>query len=221
MCATAAGRVDVKICGICDPGDARLAGEAGADWMGVILAPGRSRSQTVAQAGVIFGAASLRRTGVFVDAPAGVVAAAARDLELDAVQLHGAEPLELVRQIRDRVACEVWKAVRVREAADAAHSAKVYGSDVDALLLDGWSPDAHGGVGARFDWKAVAAAGARSDLRLIVAGGLTPENVVSAVSLLRPAMVDVSSGVESAPGRKSAEKVHAFVAAVRGVGISQ
>lgn len=219
MSAAAASSPDVKICGICRPEDARVAGEAGASWIGVILAPGRTRSQTLAQAGVIFGAASVRRTGVFVDASAEVVAAAARDLELDAVQLHGAEPVELVRRIRDEAGCEVWKALRVREPADVARGAALYGGDVDALLLDGWSPDAHGGAGARFEWDAVAAAGAPGHLRLIVAGGLTPGNVAVAVSLLRPAMVDVSSGVESSPGCKSPEKVHAFVAAARGVRI--
>lgn len=221
MSEAASWNVEVKICGICRPEDAQLAGEAGADWLGVILAPGRSRSQTIAQAGVIFGAVSLRRTGVFVDAPVAVMAAAVRELELDAVQLHGAEPVDVVRRIRDEAGCEVWKALRVREPADVARGTEVYGGEADALLLDGWSPHGHGGVGTRFDWHAVAAAGVPADLRLILAGGLTPDNVVAAASLLRPAMVDVSSGVESSPGRKSAEKVHAFVAAARGVRITR
>jgi phosphoribosylanthranilate isomerase len=218
--------VGVKICGVCRAEDARLAASAGAAWIGVILAPGRTRSQTVEQAGVIFDAAaaprdaaSPRRVGVFVDAQTDVVADAVRVLGLDAVQLHGDESLELVRSIRGAVACEVWKAVRVRSAADVTRAARTYASVVDALLLDGWSADAHGGAGVTFDWDAVAGTivdGTGHGLRLIVAGGLTPDNVEDAIRLLHPAAVDVSSGVEAAPGRKSPGKIHAFIAAARG-----
>jgi phosphoribosylanthranilate isomerase len=213
--------VDVKVCGLCRPEDARVAADAGAAWIGVILAPGRSRSQTVAQAGVIFDRAAARRVGVFVDAPAAAVAEAAGALSLDAVQLHGDESPAEVQKLRSLVACEIWKAVRVRDAAAAAADARAYAGMVDAVLLDGWSPVAHGGAGVRFDWSAVAAADAPAGVRLIVAGGLAPDNVAEAVALLRPSMVDVSSGVESAPGVKSAEKIHAFVAAARGVRIEQ
>lgn len=227
------GAVEVKICGVCRAEDARLAALAGASWIGVILAPGRSRSQTVEQAAAIFDAAVAaressppRRVGVFVDASVDVVAGAARMLGLDAVQLHGDESLELVRSIRGAVACEVWKAVRVRGPADVTHAAHTYASDVDALLLDGWSAGVHGGAGVKFDWNAVAGSrGGGVDvgdgLRLIVAGGLTPDNVEDAVRLLRPSVVDVSSGVEAAPGRKSPEKIHAFIAAARGARISR
>lgn len=211
--------VAVKICGLCRAADARAAAEAGAAWAGVILAPGRGRTQTVAQASVIFDAVagSMRRVGVFVDATAAEVLEAARLLELDAVQLHGDEALEVVARMRAEAGCEIWKAVRVRNPSDVGMAARTWRGRVDALLLDGWSPDAHGGVGARFDWAAAAAAGVPADMRVVAAGGLTPENVAAAISLLRPAIVDVSSGVESAPGRKSPEKIQAFVAAVRGV----
>jgi phosphoribosylanthranilate isomerase len=213
--------VDVKVCGVCRAEDARVAAEAGAACIGVILAPGRSRSQTIANAAVIFEAAPVRRVGVFVDAPESELIAAARGLALDAVQLHGDESVELVRRIRADVGCEVWKALRVRNAAGFTQGAHEYGNDVDALLLDGWSPGVHGGGGVRFDWNAVAAAGAPDDVRLIIAGGLTPENVAAAVSLLRPSMVDVSSGVEAVPGRKSPARIHAFIAAARGARNSQ
>ncbi|MGH7446585.1 MAG: phosphoribosylanthranilate isomerase [Longimicrobiales bacterium] len=208
--------VEVKICGVCRAKDARAAADAGAAWVGVILAPGRRRSRTMAQAAVIFEAVPVRRVGVFVDAPADVVIAAAGALALDAVQLHGDEPVELVRRIRDAVEAEVWKALRVQGTADFAHGAAAYAHWTDALLLDGWSADAHGGAGARFDWEGIAAAGVPYGARLIVAGGLTPENVATAVTLLAPSMVDVSSGVEAAPGRKSAARMQAFVAAARG-----
>ena len=207
--------VHVKICGVCRADDARAAGNAGADWVGVILAPGRTRSQTVGQAAVIFDATEARRVGVFVDAEPAEVAAAARALALDAVQLHGDEPVDVVRRTRDAVACEVWKALRVRDVADYVRGAGTYGREVDALVLDGWSPGAHGGAGVGFDWSAVAAAHVPGGARLVVAGGLTPANVAAAVALLRPAMVDVSSGVEEVPGRKSHAEIHAFIAAAR------
>jgi phosphoribosylanthranilate isomerase len=248
-----AGGIEVKICGLCRAEDARIAAEAGASYIGVILAPGRGRSQTLAQAGVIFdaparsggssaaGTATRRadaaapgRVGVFVDPLLDVVVDAARELRLDAVQLHGDEPVELVRRVRSAVTSEVWKALRVRSAADVPRALHVYATDVDALLLDGWSPHAHGGAGAQFDWSAVARSGVvggeggvrtgdaiADSPRLIVAGGLTPENVADAVALLRPSAVDVSSGVEAAPGRKSPEKIHAFIAAARGVRMSR
>jgi phosphoribosylanthranilate isomerase len=209
--------VEVKVCGVCSAEDARVAAGAGAAFVGVILAPGRTRSQTIADAAVIFDGVSVGRVGVFVDAPAGVVIAAARELGLAAVQLHGDESPRLVRRIRDGVGCEVWKALRVRDGAAFVRDAGAYAPGVDALLLDGWTPGVHGGAGVRFDWEGVAAAGLPADTRIIVAGGLTPENVAQAVSLLRPSVVDVSSGVEREPGRKSSERIHAFMAATRGV----
>jgi phosphoribosylanthranilate isomerase len=235
--------VEVKICGVCRPEDARSAADAGAAWVGVILAPDRTRTRTITEAAAIFAASPARRVGVFVDPPHQRVIDAVRDLSLDAVQLHGDESIDEVRRIRDGVACEIWKAIRVKHEADLTRGVGLYRAHVAAILLDGWSPDAHGGAGVSFDWKAVAEAGmagmiarsrdvahalqaartsavpaAPAGLRLIVAGGLTPGNVAAAVALLHPAVVDVSSGVEVAPGRKSPEKIQAFVAAARGNG---
>lgn len=211
---------EVKICGVCRPEDARVAADAGAAYVGVILAPGRTRSRTLSEAARIFDAAGgrVRRVGVFVDAPEDAVIEAARELGLDAVQLHGDESVEQAGRIRGAFAREVWKVVRVREATQVADSAAAFAGNIDALLLDGWSPDAHGGAGVRFDWHAVAHSQSRTQagIRLIAAGGLTPENVADAVSLLHPSVVDVSSGVEESPGRKSHGKIMAFIAAVRG-----
>jgi phosphoribosylanthranilate isomerase len=207
--------VDVKICGVCRAGDARVAAAAGARWLGVILAPGYSRTQTVDGARVIFEAAAIRRAGVFVDAEPDEVASAARALALDAVQLHGEESPAYVGALRGAVGCEVWKAIRVRDPRDLSAAAGPYAGHVDAVLLDGWSPDAHGGAGVSFDWSA-AAAHVPAGVRLIVAGGLRPENVARAVSVLRPAMVDVSSGVEDVVGQKAPDRIHAFIAAARG-----
>lgn len=208
--------MEVKICGVCRPEDARAAAAAGADYVGVILSPGFSRSQDVDQAARIFAAAgNLRRVGVFVDAAPADVAALARTLALDTVQLHGAERAEDVDALRRATGIAVWKAIRPRSADELAALAATYAT-ADALLLEGWRPGVVGGAGVRAPWEALSAArralGAR---RLVLAGGLDPGNVARAVATLRPHVVDVSSGVEDGPGRKSAEAIAAFVAAAR------
>jgi phosphoribosylanthranilate isomerase len=118
---------------------------------------------------------------------------------------------------------EVWKALRVRDAASVKAGAAEWAGRVDALLLDGWSAAAVGGTGARFPWEAVAE---HRDLvpewlALIAAGGLRPGNVREAIALLRPAAVDVSSGVEASPGVKDGAAVEAFVSAARAAALDQ
>jgi phosphoribosylanthranilate isomerase len=214
--------VAVKICGVCTPEDAALATSAGADYLGVILAPGRTRSRSLSQAAAIFGDTTARRAGVFVDAAPAEVLAAAAELNLDVVQLHGDETAEQVEAVRNGAppGLRIWKAVRVREAADIVSAGSMYAGRADALLLDGWSPAGHGGVGARFDWEAAAVAlkGLHASLKVVAAGGLGPDNVAHVIALLRPAVVDVSSGVEESPCRKSAERVHGFIEAARNAG---
>jgi phosphoribosylanthranilate isomerase len=243
-------RVAVKICGVCSVADAALAAAAGAAYVGVILAPGRSRSRSLSEAAAIFqgtdsaGAGSsgaVRRVGVFVDASASDMLAAAELLHLDVLQLHGNENAALARaagggapatvagSVRPAAAAaaaaavrtpQVWKAVPVRTSADVEQAVAEYEGSVHGLLLEGWSPDGSGGVGAAFDRVAVAAVRDRvpPGLAVIVAGGLTAENVGEMVTLLRPDVVDVSSGVEAALCRKSAERVRAFIAAARHAG---
>src|SRR5512140_1203578 len=126
----------VKLCGMCRPEDAMLALESGADYIGVILSPGFRRSQPAARAARIYGAAgSLRRAGVFVDAPASEMESAALALGLHVLQLHGAEPPELARSLR-RAGLEVWKALRPRDARELLVGADAYTGAADALLLD-------------------------------------------------------------------------------------
>jgi phosphoribosylanthranilate isomerase len=220
--------VAVKICGVCSATDAARAAAAGASYVGVILAPGRARSRSLSEAAVIFegigsagadGRSAVRRVGVFVDAGADEIVAAAELLRLDVVQLHGDEDAALARAAGgDARMTKVWKAVRVRSPADVVRAAAVYEASVHGLLLDGWSPHGAGGVGAAFDRVAVAAVRDRvpAGLEVIAAGGLTPGNVADMIRLLRPDVVDVSSGVEEVLCRKSAERMRAFVAAVRG-----
>ena len=206
---------EFKVCGVCRPEDAAAAVAAGAAYVGVILAPGRRRTQSIANAATIYDAAPVRRVGVFVDAGADEVARAARQLELDIVQLHGDESPTVVTQLQDR-GFEVWKAVRVRTPQEILDAAQRYGA-AQALLLDGWSVQGHGGVGASFDWETAASVRRQLSpgLRIVVAGGLTPENVARAVELLAPDVADVSSGVEEEPGVKSAARMQAFADAVR------
>lgn len=207
---------EVKVCGLTRRQDAEAAAGAGAAYLGVILAPGYRRTVTPGDAGVILGGFQARRVGVFVDADADGLRGAAREAGVQVLQLHGDETPELAARMREE-GWEVWKAVRVRHADDVSAAVRRFAGAADALLLDGYDPAAHGGTGARFGW---ADAAARLDalpdgLKLVAAGGLRPENVAQAARILRPDAVDVSSGVESAPGVKDPEAVRAFVRAVR------
>lgn len=210
----------VKVCGLTRREDAVTADEAGAAYLGAILAPGYRRSVTPGAAGVIFRSLQARRVGVFVDADGDLLLSAAAEAGLHVVQLHGDEPPELADRVR-RAGYEAWKAVRVRGMDDVREAARRYAGSVDALLLDGYDPSAAGGTGTRFDWLQIAAL--RSELhgmRLVAAGGLRPDNVAEAARILRPDAVDVSSGVESAPGIKDPAAVQAFIRAVRALSFS-
>ncbi|HET6765464.1 MAG TPA: phosphoribosylanthranilate isomerase [Longimicrobiaceae bacterium] len=208
--------VEVKICGLTRRGDAEEAVAAGAAYLGVILAPGGKRTISPARAAEVTGGLGARRVGVFVNAGADEAMRAGQTAGLDVLQLHGAEVPETAARLRD-AGWTVWKAVHPRDAAEFERAVRTWDGAVDALLLDGWSPDAPGGTGARFPWTEIAAVrdSLRGATRLVAAGGLRPENVGRAVHLLRPHVVDVSSGVESAPGVKDAAAIHAFVAAAR------
>jgi phosphoribosylanthranilate isomerase len=171
---------------------------------------------TAEAAGVIFRSLHARPVGVFVDADGDSLLFAAESAGLHVIQLHGDEPPELADRVR-AAGYQAWKAVRVRHADDVAAAIHRYAGAVDALLLDGYDPSAAGGTGTRFDWAAVAArlGGRPAEMRIIAAGGLRPENVAQAAMTLRPDVVDVSSGVESAPGIKDPAAVRDFVRAVR------
>jgi phosphoribosylanthranilate isomerase len=208
---------EVKVCGITRRQDAEEAAAAGAAYLGVVLAPGGKRAVAAETAGALLAGLPPRRVGVFVDAPLEELRRAAEAARLDVLQLHGDEPPELLARLRDSGPWKLWKAVRVRSAADFMEAVERYGTVADALLLDGWSPAAHGGTGTRFPWDEIAVHRnlLPPGVSLIAAGGLRPENVAEAVEVLRPQVVDVSSGVEDSPGVKSADAIRAFVAAAR------
>ncbi len=200
--------VKVKICGITILEDALMAVEAGADALGFVFFQGSSRFISPAQAATIISRLPpfVQTVGLFVNEELTVVNAIADRCGLDIVQLHGEESPDYCRAITRRVI----KAFRVKDAHSLDNMAEYH---VAACLLDAWSPAAHGGTGTTFNWEIAAhAAASRS---IILAGGLTPENVVEAITAVKPYAVDVSSGVESAPGKKDAGLVSRFIRATR------
>jgi len=201
--------VRVKICGITNLADARTAVEAGADALGFVFAP--SPRQVTPETA----AAILRELPPFVTTVGLVVDQDPRPVlsvcPVDVVQFHGSETPAQVAALARRC----YKAVRVRDAADL-EALPEYGS-VSAYLLDAFVPGVAGGTGRRFPW-ALAAAAKRYGKPVIVAGGLTPENVALCVETTSPYGVDVSSGVETEPGKKDAAKVRDFIAAARSAG---
>ncbi len=202
----------VKVCGLTDPAEAAACAQAGAWAIGLVFAPESPRCVTLDQARAVTAVlpAGVRRVGVFVDASAGQLAEAAAACGLTHVQLHG-EAVD-VAAARTASGCEVIRALSVDgpAALDAARA-----SDADLVLLDAAVPGRHGGTGVRFDWSLLEETGIGRPY--LLAGGLDPTNVAEAVRRLHPAYLDVSSGVEWAPGRKDPARARAFIQAARSV----
>lgn len=207
-------RLFVKICGITSLDDALLAADAGADALGFVFFPASPRHTTAERAAAISRGlpATVRRVGVFVNAPRDEMARVADAVGLDLLQLHGEEPPEgLIGLPRPAI-----KAVRVGEGF-APEEALRYAGKAAGLLVDTRLPGATplpGGTGVPFDWSLARGLAERVPF-LMLAGGLDSLNVAEAIRAVRPHAVDVSSGVEALPGRKDPEKVRAFVRAAR------
>jgi phosphoribosylanthranilate isomerase len=200
----------VKICGITTWDDARLSIDLGASALGFNFYPLSPRSTTPADAWSIIRRLPpfVEAVGVFVNWPPLVVDALARSLRLGSVQLHGTEsPAEVVELGRKH---RVIKAVQVKREFRVAGLSRYHAAD--AMLLDGFARGLHGGTGRTLDWK-VARSAARYG-RIILAGGLTPENIAEAIRVAQPYAVDVASGVEARPGRKDPARLRALFAAV-------
>jgi phosphoribosylanthranilate isomerase len=202
--------VRVKICGITNWADAKLAVDEGADALGFNFYPPSPRSVSPADAWEV-----VRRLppfvasiGVFVDWKPAVVSLLARALRLSGVQLHGQEPVVDVKALADSTF--VIKAIQAKPGVKP-ESLKKYVA-ANAILLDGFRAGLHGGTGQTLDWN--FARRARRYANIILAGGLTPENVAKAVAVAQPYAVDVASGVEKRPGKKDPAKVRAFIQAV-------
>jgi phosphoribosylanthranilate isomerase len=197
--------VFVKICGVTSEEDALLAVAMGADAVGFVFAPS-PRQMAPNKVRDIVGRLppEILTVGVFRDSSREQVVQTVQHVGLRAAQLHGREKPEVTRWVRERVGI----VIKGLPAGDPSlERFDEYG--VDALLLDSHSP----GSGDVFDWS--LAEGAPSNRRVILAGGLTPENVADGVARVRPWGVDVSTGVEASPGRKDPRKVRTFIAAAR------
>lgn len=196
--------IRVKICGITHVEDALQACACGADALGLVFYPQSPRCVTPEQARAIIQALPPLVTvvGLFVNEEQQRIRQLAGDCGLDVIQLHGDEGADSC----DFAPRRSIKALRVKDAASLGGHEEFRSS---ALLLDAWVAGAYGGTGERFNWDLAADIARRRPV--ILAGGLTPENVAAAVSTVRPYGVDVSSGVESAPGRKDPAKVAAFI----------
>lgn len=203
-------RTRIKICGLTRPEDAAAAVSSGADAVGVVLAPSK-RQVTLDQAAAVLASVPplVARIGVFVDARADDVWEAVARLGLSAVQFHGDEAPETCAA----APVPVIKALRVGPGLDPA-ALDAYGGTVAAFLLDTYVAGERGGTGETFDWLSVAGA-LPAWAPVVLAGGLGPANVGAAISALHPYAVDVSSGVEVAPGVKDHRQIEEFVAAVR------
>lgn len=198
--------VRVKVCGVTRAEDAAAAQAAGADAVGVILWADSARRIDLDAAAAALAPLGpfVQRVGVVVDAPASFVHEAITRLRLGAVQFHGRETAADIAPYRARVA--VIRALSYTPGLDLERLRRI---PADALLIDGLRP----GSGEAFDWA--EATRLRALEGWVLAGGLTPENVVAAVRALSPAAVDVASGVESSPGVKDHVALRRFVAAAK------
>lgn len=209
-----ASRVRVKICGLRSPADVAAAAAAGAAYAGFVFFAGSPRNLSLAEARAAALAAppGLAKVALTVDADDATLDAIVAEVPLDMLQLHGQESPARVAAVRARHGLPVIKSVGLASAADlAALDTMLPAADmilVDARPAPGALP---GGNGVRFDWRLLS--GRRWPKPWMLAGGLTPENVAEAVRVTGARQVDVSSGVEAAPGRKDPARIAAFVAA--------
>ncbi len=198
----------VKICGVTRPEDGAAAVTMGADLVGMVFAPGSPRVVTpeVAREIVLAVAGEARTVGVFVDEDPGEIQRIRRAVGFDIVQLHGGESPEATRALVDRLGGRVIKAFRGEAMNEASKFERLF-----ARLFDGSEP----GSGNEWDWSRVAAA--PRDRPVMLAGGLTIDNLEQAVAQANPDGLDVSSGVESAPGIKDLILMGAFISLAKGL----
>ena len=216
----------VKICGNTRLEDCQLAAELGADAVGFIFAPGK-RTVTAKQVSAIAEQLppALEKIGVFATRDASAIAATARQAGLTGIQLHGAPDRDLLAELLQTThACKLIQVLHWRTDLPASEQHERFAAQVElsnrwdlaeAVLVDSQTASVSGGTGIAFDWVSVAPLLKHLQPPVIAAGGLKPQTVASAIASLRPWGVDVSSGVEQAPGMKDADKMRAFIAAAR------
>lgn len=197
--------VHVKICGITSPEQALMVQQAGADALGLVIYSNSSRYvdiQRAAEIRQVIGPKALA-VALLVNADRAQVEQVIAEVKPDLLQFHGDESPEFCQQFN----FPFIRAIRMREGLDLDAEVAAYQAP-GGFLFDAWSAEQYGGTGHRFDWKRLPS---HRDYRLILAGGLTPQNVASAVELVAPDMVDVSGGVESSSGIKDPAKVAEFI----------
>lgn len=210
----------IKICGVTTLVDALAAARSGADAIGLNFFPGSKRFVAPERAREIAAALppAVSKVGVFVNAGEADIRRAFDLLGLDAVQLHGDEPPAFLAKLADLPLVRAFRLDAGGLAAVDSYLSKCGGLGVlpRMILLDAHVPGQYGGTGSTLDWAALGGAAPSIDRpATIVAGGLTPANVATAIRLARPAAVDTAGGVEYAPGKKDHAMVAAFVAAAR------
>ncbi|RJF93040.1 phosphoribosylanthranilate isomerase [Sphingomonas cavernae] len=208
-------RITAKICGLSTPETLDAAVAGGASHIGLVFFPKSPRHVQFGQAAALAQRvpAHVLKAGVFVDPDDALLDAAIAAGGLDVIQLHGKEAPERAAAVKARSGKEVWKALHVRTSLDLAGAGSYRGA-ADRLLYDAKTPegaDLPGGMGLRFDWRLLQ--GFSHPLAWALSGGLDAANVGEAVGITGAALVDVSSGVESAPGIKDVDKIAAFLKA--------
>lgn len=205
-------RTRVKICGITRIEDGVIAAAAGADALGLNFYSKSPRFIDAEKARALHSVlpAFVTRVGLFVNAAPEFVQAMLVAVPLDLLQFHGDESAEYCQSF----ARPYLKALRMKPGMDLAAAVKPYEA-AQGILVDAWHEEQFGGTGKAFDWSLLGSA-VRGE-RLILAGGLHPGNVADAIRTVRPWAVDVSSGVESAPGLKDRNKIEQFISEVQGV----
>lgn len=220
--------IEVKICGIKTEAALDAALEAGADYVGLVLHSPSPRDVNFELAETLADRARGRAQVVALAVEPGpaLLAVIASDVRPHILQLHGQESPDDVAYARNWMkecggragaACKIWKAISIRQASDLA-DASLYAGLVDRILFDAKPPPGAGalpgGNGLTFDWRILDGC---KDKSFVLAGGLTPENVAEAIRFVEPAVVDVSSGVETSPGEKSPELIRRFLQAAKGI----
>lgn len=199
----------IKICGITRPVDALVATQSGADAIGLVFYSGSTRAVSIAQAKKIVAVVPpfVSIVALFVNETAPAIKAVLQAVAVDVLQFHGDESAQFCAQFQR----PFIKAIRVTPALDIATACGDF-STGRGILLDAWQEGVPGGTGKSFDWRRALV---NLPLPLVLAGGLNADNVGTAMALLHPAAVDVSGGVERAPGIKDGDKIRQFIEAVR------
>ena len=203
-----------KICGLTRPEDARTAEALGADALGVVLYKPSSRAITPERIADVLAETSggVRKVALFVDPDAEQVEMALATGAIDYLQFHGDE----AESFCSSFGVPYMKAIRVRSAAQVLKEIERH-QKADRILLDKYIENVPGGTGKTFDWSVAAEVAKASDKPVVLAGGLNAENITAAIETVGPAGVDVSSGVEQAPGIKDSQKLKLFIEGVRSV----